>query len=194
MTEAEFNHCTDPKAMLWWLDREGHASLRRLKLLFGACCGRIVEQGDKPAGPSHGRHARGAAEEVDEIGGPIALVGEHARSMLLFAAEEALNAVRGGNQTRAALIRDIFGPHPFRPVRVAPRVLGWRDGIVVKLARSIDAESRHHRGTLHPDRLVVLAAFLITAGCTDASLVEHLRGEGPHVCGCWAVDCLLAGD
>jgi hypothetical protein len=26
------------------------------------------------------------------------------------------------------------------------------------------------------------------AGCTDPELLGHLRGPGPHVRGCWAVD------
>jgi hypothetical protein len=29
------------------------------------------------------------------------------------------------------------------------------------------------------------------AGCTDAALLGHLRGPGPHVRGCWAVDLVL---
>jgi hypothetical protein len=29
------------------------------------------------------------------------------------------------------------------------------------------------------------------AGCTDADLLGHLRGPGPHVLGCWAVDLVL---
>jgi hypothetical protein len=29
------------------------------------------------------------------------------------------------------------------------------------------------------------------AGCTDAELLGHLRGLGPHVRGCWAVDLVL---
>ncbi len=34
-------------------------------------------------------------------------------------------------------------------------------------------------------------AVLTDAGCTDAELLEHLRGEGPHLRGCYAVDMLL---
>ena len=38
-----------------------------------------------------------------------------------------------------------------------------------------------------PDRLAVLA----DAGSQDAWLLGHLRGEGPHVRGCVAVDTVL---
>jgi hypothetical protein len=41
------------------------------------------------------------------------------------------------------------------------------------------------------DRLPVLADALEEAGCTDADILSHLRGPGPHVRGCWVVDLLL---
>ncbi|HKB40626.1 MAG TPA: hypothetical protein VKD72_29640, partial [Gemmataceae bacterium] len=46
---------------------------------------------------------------------------------------------------------------------------------------------RHAR----PARLAVLADALEDAGCSDADLLSHLRGSGPHVRGCWAVDLIL---
>jgi hypothetical protein len=46
-------------------------------------------------------------------------------------------------------------------------------------------------GHLDPARLAVLADDLEDAGCTDPDLLGHLRGPGPHVRGCWAVDLLL---
>ncbi len=47
-------------------------------------------------------------------------------------------------------------------------------------------------GTLEPSRLAVLADALEDAGCGDAELLGHLRGPGPHVRGCCAVDLQLA--
>ena len=41
------------------------------------------------------------------------------------------------------------------------------------------------------DRLAVLSDALEEAGCTDADFLFHLRSEGPHVRGCWALDLLL---
>jgi hypothetical protein len=41
------------------------------------------------------------------------------------------------------------------------------------------------------DLLPVLADALEGAGCTDADLLGHLCGPGPHVRGCWALDLLL---
>jgi hypothetical protein len=40
------------------------------------------------------------------------------------------------------------------------------------------------------DRLPVLADALEDAGCT-AAILDHLRGPGPHVRGCFAVDLIL---
>lgn len=41
------------------------------------------------------------------------------------------------------------------------------------------------------DRLPILADALEDAGCDDTDILTHLRGEGPHVRGCWAVDLVL---
>jgi hypothetical protein len=46
-------------------------------------------------------------------------------------------------------------------------------------------------GTLDSARLAVLADTLEDAGCTHAELLGHLRGPGPHVRGCWAVDLVM---
>ncbi len=40
-------------------------------------------------------------------------------------------------------------------------------------------------------RLALLADALEDAGCTDADILAHCRGPGPHVRGCWVVDLLL---
>jgi hypothetical protein len=36
-----------------------------------------------------------------------------------------------------------------------------------------------------------LADALEEAGCTDANLLGHLRGPGPHALGCHALDAVL---
>jgi hypothetical protein len=41
------------------------------------------------------------------------------------------------------------------------------------------------------DRLPILADALEDAGCTDAAILSHCRGEGPHARGCWVVDLIL---
>jgi hypothetical protein len=80
-------------------------------------------------------------------------------------------------------LRDIFG-NPFRPGPAIDRAwMTWNAGTVPKVAAAI-YDSRDF------GRFVVLADALEDAGCTDAEILGHLRGPGPHVRGCWAVDVL----
>jgi hypothetical protein len=59
---------------------------------------------------------------------------------------------------------------------------------VPRLARAAYEERHLPPGRLDAARLAVLADALEEAGCADAGLLDHLRGLGPHVRGCWAVD------
>lgn len=78
---------------------------------------------------------------------------------------------------------DIFG-NPFRPISLDPTWLTWQDGTIPKVAQTIyDDRAFHH--------LPVLADNLEEAGCDNADLLNHCRGPGPHVRGCWVVDLLL---
>jgi hypothetical protein len=95
-------------------------------------------------------------------------------------AASARNAERAG---QSHLLRDIFG-NPLRPTPlIAPGWRAWDEGTVVKLAQAI-YEKRAF------DRLPILSDALEEAGCADASILGHLRGEGPHGRGCWAIDLL----
>jgi hypothetical protein len=78
------------------------------------------------------------------------------------------------------IVRCVFG-NPFRPVAVDP---AWLTSTVVRLAEGIHADRAF-------DRLPILADALQDAGCEDADILAHLRGDGPHVRGCWAVDLVL---
>jgi hypothetical protein len=92
---------------------------------------------------------------------------------------------------QTALAREIFGS-PFRPAPAIARAwLTWNCATIRKLAESAYAERTPAEGTLEAARLTVLADALEDAGCTDANLLGHLRGPGPHVRGCWALDLVL---
>jgi hypothetical protein len=91
---------------------------------------------------------------------------------------------REQRKAHCALLRDIFG-NPLRPAPVIdPRWLAWNDGAVGRLARSLYDGKKF-------TRLGELADLLKEAGCKDAQLLRHLRGPGPHVRGCWALDAVL---
>ena len=59
-----------------------------------------------------------------------------------------------------------------------------RTGFDLSLAQQIGEDESF-------DLLPILADALEDAGCSDQDLLDHLRGPGPHVRGCWVVDALL---
>ncbi len=89
---------------------------------------------------------------------------------------------------QAELLREVFG-NPFRRVTLAPQ---WRTRTVLSLAQAAYEEDGLPRTTLDPAHLAVLADALEEAGCGSPEVLEHLRGPGPHVRGCWALDLLIA--
>ncbi len=85
------------------------------------------------------------------------------------------------------LLRDILGPLPFHPLPPIPGTLLARNGgCIGKLAAAIYEERDFSR-----ERTGVLADALEEAGASDAEVLGHLRGPGPHCRGCWCVDLLL---
>jgi hypothetical protein len=82
----------------------------------------------------------------------------------------------------SGLVREVVG-NPFRtpPPGPGPYQAG---GVIGQLARAVYEEGAF-------ERLPVLADALEEVGCTDAQLLGHLRGPGPHARGCWALDFLL---
>jgi hypothetical protein len=89
------------------------------------------------------------------------------------------------------LLRDLLGPFPFREVSIDPAWLTWSGGTVKRLAEAAYEERELPSGRLDPVRLTVLADALEEAGCTEAGLLDHLRGSGFHVRGCHVLDALL---
>jgi hypothetical protein len=80
------------------------------------------------------------------------------------------------------ILRDLYG-NPFRRVQAEPSWLKWNAGALPKMAQAIYDERAN-------DRLPLLADALEDAGCTAAAILDHCRGPGPHVRGCWVVDLL----
>jgi hypothetical protein len=94
------------------------------------------------------------------------------------------------HEEQALLLHDLFG-NPFHPLpHLAPSLLKWNGGAVVKLAEAIYEGRLLPSGHLDAARLAILADMLEEAGATDPGLLGHLRGPGPHVRGCFAVDAL----
>jgi hypothetical protein len=114
---------------------------------------------------------------------------------------KGLRAAAAGNRSalrmrreearQANLLRDVLG-NPFLPPPAVDRAwLSWHNGTTRKLARAIYEERELPGGTLDNARLAVLADALEDAGCTNADILDHCRGGGEHVRGCWCLDLLL---
>ena len=80
----------------------------------------------------------------------------------------------------ADLLRCIFG-NPFRPVPFDPPLAHRR--------RPRPRPGRLRGPDLRPH--AVLADALMDAGCDRGRRIDHCRGPGPHVRGCWVVDLVL---
>jgi hypothetical protein len=62
--------------------------------------------------------------------------------------------------------------------------LAWNNQLLPRLAGAIYEERRF-------ENLPVLADALEEAGCTNGRILDHCRGPGPHVRGCWLLDLIL---
>jgi hypothetical protein len=121
---------------------------------------------------------------------PFCVLRKDLRSLLVAAWFVERHSLSGEAKSQADLVRDIFG-NPFRPVTISPAILAWNDALVVRIAQAAYEERHLPEGTLDNTRLLILADALEEAGCTDRNILGHLRGAGPHVRGCWAVDLCL---
>jgi hypothetical protein len=89
--------------------------------------------------------------------------------------------IQNEGREQSHILLEVVGFLPFRTIDFDPI---WRTSPIVALAESIYREHGF-------DRLPILADALEDAGCDAAELLAHLRGPGPHVRGCWAVDLVL---
>jgi hypothetical protein len=100
------------------------------------------------------------------------------------ARRRAAEAARGQqHRDTCRLLREMIG-NPFWPVAIPPSWLAWHEGLIPSMARRMYDER-------HFAELPVLADALEDAGCEDADILDHCRGGGPHVRGCWVLDALL---
>jgi hypothetical protein len=213
MTEAEWLVCEDPQPTLEFARRR--VSRRKCRLFACACCRRAPDADTH----DHGEAAIGLAERLADgletnatraralqelwAASPygelsfeelMAMPTLHQylppicrcalESNPVTAARDAAYWVScNSGAERAALcslLRDIFG-NPFRPVEFSP---AWRTDTVVQLAKQM-YESREFGA------MPILADALQDAGCDSDEVLNHCRGAGPHVRGCWVVDLVL---
>jgi hypothetical protein len=216
MNESEWLESCDPTSMLVFLRDTGTASERKLRLFVCACCRRIwplipdkwsrkaVERSEGHADGLTGWFklhwaANGAWDVANDHRKPSTLppfsaliaaqngnVGGGAVARAEQVASQGVSIERQA-EPYCSLLRELFG-NPFRPVTINPI---WLTPAVTSLAQAAYQHRSEPSGQLDPDRLAVLSDALEEAGCDDDDILSHLRGPGPHVRGCWAVDLTL---
>jgi hypothetical protein len=87
---------------------------------------------------------------------------------------------RSESMYQAALLRDLFG-NPYHSVTFSP---SWRTDTSVAIATQM-YDARNFSA------MPILADALQDAGCDSTDILDHCRGSGPHVRGCWVVDLVL---
>jgi hypothetical protein len=208
MTQAEWLACTDPRQMLSEIGFEG-ASYRKCRLFCCAYCRSFfwnylppgvrdaVEVAEAYADQTVSKYKLrkaqdafpcGAITNAERRAGLAAQLTTSPtnpfRSACMLLDNRNTLPWRGGKKAITRLIRDIFG-FPLRPdTTITGSALTWSDGTIPKLAQAIFNERAF-------DRLPILADALEDAGCTNGAILDHLRGPGPHVRGCWALDLIL---
>jgi hypothetical protein len=95
---------------------------------------------------------------------------------------------------QADLVRDVF-PYPFSrlafPGDLRAVLVPALTPDVLALAQAVYAQKRLDTGELDNLGLNALADALEENGYADADVLAHLRSDGPHVRGCWALDLIL---
>jgi hypothetical protein len=204
MTEEEWLVSDDPQKLF---DSLATRDPRRCRLFACACCRRISSllthlglqaievseryadeeaNGDelialKPRLPHQSRDFGRNLDARAAVDLSIGLPGESYQ--LLRGAQWAAIAthdVPAEWHAQSDLFRDIFG-NPFRPVSFLSE---WRTSTAVTLAQQM-YDSRDFSA------MSILADALQDAGCDSADILDHCRGPGPHVRGCWVVDLVL---
>jgi hypothetical protein len=217
MNEQQWLVSTDPSAMLYFRHWGRHQpSHRKFRLFAVACCRqhwhrfsdwrcqRAVEVAEQFADNKASEEELLAASAAVQIGRKVsaaALVKGVTEKTNCFYASNILHMAarmvnrmldssgRGSGQivalkSESDLVRCIF-KNPFRPLPdIDASWQMWNGGTIPKIAQAIYDDRAF-------DHLPILADALEEAGCTNADILGHCRGPGPHARGCWVVDLLL---
>lgn len=181
MTEPEWIACENPRKMLLYLDANGkRPSNRKLRLFACACC-RLA-----------GHTKPDIVDGYEENGPPQDDYGDEQTTDLKWAMGwTERGSGKPTSAEKAALIREIVGnpwhPHP---------VLRGRCGHLLRPdlydSCSLCGTVRQATQCIYEQRdwksLPILADMVEEFAWAPDDVLEHLRGPGPHVRGCWAVD------
>jgi hypothetical protein len=212
MTDTEWQKCSDPAAMIAFLD--GTVGPRKQRL-FGCACVRWVCSFAKGKLPdavltaedfADGKAAKAAlARARKEVRAERhALEESGAKKPAVWGAYWLTEVVASENASGSVLselhrfssdlivltskhwktVGGLLRDIYQNPHRPAAFNRRWRTTDIVALARAIYDDRAF-------DRLPLLADALMDAGCDDEQVIGHCRGPAPHVRGCWVVDLVL---
>ena len=208
MNEREWLEGTSARSMLDYLEvfhnvartKRGRRKLRLLACaVFRRCYLPVTTDKWGPALDLAERYAEGLADRAEVVSFRERFPREHwlDRTVDFLLAESPQRATtnqafgRYGvwreDDPTAEFVRELFG-NPFRRSVLDPV---WRSSTVVALAQAAYDERSLTTGQFDPSRLGILADALEDAGCDNADILNHCRGPGPHVRGCWVLDLLL---
>jgi hypothetical protein len=184
MTEAEWLACAEPRKMLNYLDGR-KVSKRKLRLTGCAFWQKVVTS----VGPLTAEESSAVESMEGWIDGKVqkANVIHHGGSLSRVMTSKGIHSANLGFKIPrqdghlACIVREIFGPLPFRPVCFSP---SRRTSIVLSLAQTIYDEKQF-------DRMPILGDAIEDAGCTSQEILNHCRQPGAHVKGCWVIDLIL---
>ena len=187
MTEPEWLACEDPVLMLDFIrERVSERKLRlwactchqqqngRFKVISDAI--KVAEdwaEGKSPIIPKHPSLTYVCSESAWHAayqGTALEL-----KRLLTFFPETA--EYRHALRHQLLTLRDIF---PFHPITLSP---SWLTSTVVSLAQQM-YDSRDFSA------MPILADALQDCGCDNEEILNHCRGLGPHVRGCFVIDLL----
>jgi hypothetical protein len=220
VTEAEWLACTDPSPMLDYLrDRVGDRQLRLFAVdCCRRVWHQLQDERSRRAVIVSERYADGLADKKElararkqartagwngrtgdvSWNGPALIAWCSTRDTIAAAAKDAARScawhatakrpdlvgdLADERRRQVAVLHCIVG-NPFRAARIEPAWLVWNESAVLKIARGVDEERAFNQ-------LPILADALEDAGCGNADILDHCRGPGPHVRGCWVIDLLL---
>jgi len=202
MTEAEWRNAIEPHGMLAFLRATGMMGERKRRLCAVACSRRVwhlIDAAGRRAVEVAEQFADGLANAEELRAARLACQGAGGHAAWYAAATNADVAVRNAARSaqagvahaaeveigellaQADLVRDIFGPLPFRAQSVDS---AWRTASVLELANDI-----YRYRTF--EQMPALSDQLEKAGCDNEEILSHCRGRATHVRGCFILDLIL---
>jgi hypothetical protein len=196
ITEAEWLAHNDPVAMIQFVTNHPRASPRVLRLYMAAFWTWQAPRLQTLPEQKQLRKRAALVEKWGETGKRPRGVTRPENGSTVFLYDDANTAAfetaraptywgkRGEEATvvQPPLLRELFGPHPFRRVVANPE---WLTSTVVALAQGIFEERAF-------DRMPILGDALQDAGCADEDVLNHCSmPQETHIRGCWVLDLLL---